>query len=199
MAETVDEKAQEDGIGVESINIGIACGRLVALACGENNSMCFLYDITDIENPSLIKTFHLSEVSKTKNPAQSYRKDLGDIDAESVLWIPPSRSPNGKSGFLFGGAISGTLSFYEFQCLEAEDKCFPDGCGDAAESDSSSSSGSSSTNSGSTKSLSTEAIALIAVGSVAAVAVAAFALSRSLKRSSTGIVADGTAGKGDFA
>lgn len=70
MAETVDEKAQEDGIGVESVVVGIACGRLVALACGENNSMCFLYDITDIANPSLIKAFHLSEVSKTKNPAQ---------------------------------------------------------------------------------------------------------------------------------
>lgn len=193
MAETVDEKAQEDGIGVESVSVGIACDRLVALACGENNSMCFLYDITDIENPLLVKTFHLSDVSKTKNPAQSYRKDLGDIDAESVLWIPPSRSPNGKSGFLFGGAISGTLSFYEFQCLEAEDKCFPDGCDDAAESDSTSSSSSS------TKSLSTEAIALIAVGSVVAVGLAAFALSRSLKRSGSGVVSEGNSGKGDFA
>lgn len=172
MGETVDEKAQEDGLGVESVVVGIACGRLVTLACGENNSMCFLYDITDIANPALIKTFHLSEVSKTKNPAQSYRKDLGDIDAESVLWIPPSRSPNGRSGFLFGGAISGTLSFYEFQCLEAEDKCFPDGCADATEAEKNSSSSS-------TKSLSAEVIAFIVVGSVAVVALAAFVPARS--------------------
>jgi hypothetical protein len=128
MSETIDEKAEEDGLAVEVVVVGIACDHLVAIACGENNGICLLYDITDIESPEILKTFHTSEVSRTKNPEQTYRKDLGDLDSETIVWIPPSRSPTGKSGFLLGGAISGTLSFYEFQCKNTEDKCFPDGC-----------------------------------------------------------------------
>ncbi len=167
MGETVDEKAEEDGLAVESVVVGIACGHLVAVACGENNAMCLLYDITNISEPSLLKTFHLSEISRVKNAEQSYRKDLGDIDAETIIWIPPSRSPTGKSGFLFGGAVSGTLSFYEFQCLQQEDPCFPDGC--------SSSTGSSTSSSGG---LSTAAIVGITVGAIAVVVIAALFIFR---------------------
>jgi hypothetical protein len=158
MGEKVDEAAEEDGLAVESVVVGIACDHLVALGCGENNGVCLLYDITDISSPSLLKTFHLSEASQTKNPEQSYLKDLGDIDSETILWIPPSRSPTGKSGFLFGGAISGTLSFYEFQCLKPEDTCYPDGCPVGGDS----------------KSLSGGAIAGISIGAVVALAVVAF-------------------------
>lgn len=135
MGETVDEKAEEEGLGVESIVVGIACDHLVALGCGESNSVCMLYDITDISSPTILKIFHLSEVSRTKNPEQSFRKDLGDIGSETILWIPPSRSPTGNSGFLFGGAISGTLSFYEFKCTSTEDPCFPDGCSSSVSSE----------------------------------------------------------------
>jgi hypothetical protein len=33
---------------VESIAVGISFDHLVALACGENNAVCLLYNITDI-------------------------------------------------------------------------------------------------------------------------------------------------------
>ena len=116
MSDTVDSKAQEDGLAVESVQVGVACGHLVAVACGENNGVCLLYDISEIETPELIKTFHLSPASRSKNPEQSYRNDMGDLDSETILFLSPETSPTGKAGFVFGGAISGTLSFYEFQC-----------------------------------------------------------------------------------
>jgi hypothetical protein len=71
------------------------------------------------------------------------------------------------------------LSFYEFQCLEPEDKCFPDGC-DGVES--------SAPNNSLPKVLSVEAIVGLAVAGVAVLALASFLLHRSLKR-------DGTNGK----
>lgn len=71
------------------------------------------------------------------------------------------------------------LSFYEFQCLEPEDKCFPDGC-DGVES--------SATNDSTPKVLSVEAIVGFAVAGVAVLALASFLLHRSLKR-------DGSNGK----
>jgi len=117
---TVDEKAQEDGLAVESVVVGVACDHLVVLGCGENNGMCLLYDFTDINNPTLLKTFNLSPVSESMNPEQTYLKTLGDLDAETTLFLTPEQSPTGNSGILFGGAISGTLSFWEFQCQMPE-------------------------------------------------------------------------------
>jgi hypothetical protein len=75
------------------------------------------------------------------------------------------------------------LSFYEFQCLEPEDKCFPDGC-DGVESGVES----SATNDSPPKVLSVEAIVGLAVAGVAVLALASFLLHRSLKR-------DGSNGK----
>eukprot|EP00977_Amphora_coffeiformis_P001742 scaffold337_cov172-Amphora_coffeaeformis.AAC.16 len=122
MKRTIDEKAQEDGLAVESVVVGVACDHLVVLGCGENNGMCLLYDFTDINNPTLLKTFNLSPVSESMNPEQTYRKTLGDLDAETTLFLSPEHSPTGNSGFLFGGAISGTLSFWEFQCQTPEQR-----------------------------------------------------------------------------
>lgn len=118
MSETVDEKAQGDGLAVESVVAGIACDRLVMIGCGENNGICLLYDITDgPENPVLLKTFSTSPVSETKNPQQAYDDgDLGDLDTETMLMVTDDESPTGKAGIIMGGAISGTISFYEFEC-----------------------------------------------------------------------------------
>ena len=116
MKDTVDAKAQEDGLAVEAVTVGVACNRLVAVACGENNMMCNLYDVSNINSPSLLKTFNLSPASRTKNPEQSYQDDLGDIDPETTTFVNKEDSPTGCTGIIFGGAISGTLSFYEFEC-----------------------------------------------------------------------------------
>ena len=162
MESTVDEKAQEDGLAVEAVAVGVACDHLVAVACGENNGVCLLYDITTIESPTLLKTFHLSPASRSKNPDQSYRNDLGDIDSETILFLSPDASPSGKAGFIFGGAISGTLSFYEFQCVgdETSTPTF------------------ASTSSGGNSGLSAGAIAGIVVGSLAGVALIVFVITK---------------------
>lgn len=133
LSETVDAKAQEDGLAVEAVQVGVACGHLIAVACGENNGMCILWDISDIESPVLLKTFNLSPASRDKNPEQTYLNDLGDLDSETILFVTPEESPTGKEGLVFGGAISGTLSFYEFQC-----ESHPDEAEDAEEDGSSS-------------------------------------------------------------
>lgn len=117
MSTTVDEKSPEDGPAPESVVVGVACSRLVAIACGENNSNCFLYDITDIQSPSLLKTFNLSPASENKSPGVAYdERVIGEHDAETTKFVVAEDSPTGKAGVIFAGALSGTVSFYEFEC-----------------------------------------------------------------------------------
>ena len=85
----------------------------------EKNSVGFLYDVSDIENPTLVQVFHLSPASETKNPVVAYAdRTLGEIDAEAILFMEADESPNGKAGILFAGAWSSTTSFWEFNCGE---------------------------------------------------------------------------------
>lgn len=120
ISETIDWKAPEDGLAPESVTVAVACNRLLAVSCGENNGDCFLYDITNLNSgadPVLKKVFNLSPASEIKSPGVAYDdKSLGDLDAEVVLFVPPEESPTGKAAFIFGGAHSGTLSFWEFEC-----------------------------------------------------------------------------------
>ena len=109
----------------------MACNRLLAISCGENNGDCFLYDITNINNggdPVLKKVFNLSPASQNKSPGIAYADGtLGDLDAGEVLFVPPEESPTGKAAIIFGGAHSGTISFWEFECenaVEAVDTLF---------------------------------------------------------------------------
>ncbi|KAG7339560.1 hypothetical protein IV203_025103 [Nitzschia inconspicua] len=118
MSKTVDELAEEDGLAVESVVAGVACDRLVMIGCGENNGICLLYDITDgPERPVLLKTFSTSPASRDMNPQQAYDAgELGDLDTETMMMVTDTESPTGKAGIIMGGAISGTISFYEFVC-----------------------------------------------------------------------------------
>lgn len=125
ISETIDEKATEDGLAPESIVVAITCDRVLAISCGENNGDCFIYDITEIGEgkiPVLKKVFNLSPASETKSPGVAYEdRTLGDIDAEAILFVPANESPTGKDAMMFGGAHSGTLSFWEFECTESVD------------------------------------------------------------------------------
>lgn len=129
MGRTIDAKAQEDGLAVEAVTVGVACGSLMAVGCGENNVMCLLYDITTITSPKIVKTFNLNPAAQNKNPEQSYRDDMGDLDPETTIFINKQDSPTGCTGIMFGGAISGTLSFYQFVCADGEGDCVPDSAG----------------------------------------------------------------------
>lgn len=120
ISETIDEKALEDGLAPESVTIAAACNHLFALSCGENNGNCFLYDISRIakgESPILLKVFNLSPVSERKSPSVAYDdRTLGEVDPEMTVFVPAEESPTGKAGIMFGGAHSGTISFWEFEC-----------------------------------------------------------------------------------
>lgn len=109
--------------------VALACDRVLALSCGENNGSCLLYDITDItkgEDPVLKKVFNLSPASETKSPGVAYKdRTLGDLDAEVTFFVPAKESPTGKAGIMFGGAHSGTLSFWEFECQDPVDPVDP--------------------------------------------------------------------------
>jgi len=166
ISETIDMKAPEDGLAPESVTVAIACNRLLAVSCGENNGDCFIYDISNIDDsvdPVLKKVFNLSPASENKSPGLAYDdKTLGDLDAEVVLFVPPEESPTGKAALMFGGAHSGTLSFWEFECendVKAVDTLF---VGESA--------GSSTGSDG----LSSGAKAGIAIGAVVGVCAAAF-------------------------
>jgi hypothetical protein len=122
ISQTIDDKATEDGLAPESVVVAIACDRLIAVSCGENNGNCYIYDITNITAPVFIDVFNLSPASETQSPGVAYNaRTLGDIDAESLRFVPANESPSGLAGIMFGGAHSGTLSFYEFVCTETVD------------------------------------------------------------------------------
>lgn len=122
MKDTVGQQAQEGGMEVEMVVVGVACDRLVMIACGEKNSLCFLYDISNIRQPDLKKVFSLSPVSENISAPIAYdQRTLGDVDPETTLFLTAEESPTGKTAVMFGGAISGTLSLYEFECEDPSD------------------------------------------------------------------------------
>ena len=93
------------------------CGKTFLVTVSEKNSVGFLYDISNIEEPKLVQVFHLSPASETKNPTVAYEdRTLGEIDAESILFFSDEESPSGKAAVLFAGAFSSTTSFWEFSC-----------------------------------------------------------------------------------
>jgi hypothetical protein len=119
---TIDERSPKDGAGTEAIVAGIACGSLVAVTATEKSGVAFVWDITTIDSPSLLFVKHLSPVSETKNPGLAYASsELGEIDPESIIFLDAQHSPSGNAGVFFGGAWSGTVSFWEFQCPDATD------------------------------------------------------------------------------
>lgn len=129
MPQTIDEKSPKRGMEPEVVLVAVACDRALALSCGENNGDCFLYDVTDLPNePVLKKTFNLSPISKTLAPGPAYKdRTLGDLDPEASFFVTAEKSPTGKAGIFFGGAHSGTMSFWEFECttpVEAVERTF---------------------------------------------------------------------------
>lgn len=119
MPETVDDQSGEAGPSVENVILGEACGRLVAAVAAEKSSVAMLFDITDINSPDLLKVFHLSPVSQYKSVGLAYNAgELGEIDAESGVFLTKETSPSGNAGILWAGAKSGTVAFWEFQCKE---------------------------------------------------------------------------------
>ena len=117
MSETVDERSTKDGYAIETIVTGEACGRFYAATASEKNSVGFLYDLTNATNPTLVKVFHLSPASESMNPGVAYEKrELGEVDPESIQFLSAEDSPTGKAAVLFSGAFSGTASFWEFTC-----------------------------------------------------------------------------------
>jgi hypothetical protein len=185
MSTTVDEKSPEDGPAPESVIVGVACSRLVAVACGENNSNCFLYDITDIQNPKLEKVFNLSPESENKAPGVAYNERvLGEHDPETTKFIDAVDSPTGKAGILFVGAISGTISFYEFECTIPVDRLerpSPASLNVGESADGGDSSG-----------LSGGAIAGIVVGAIVGFGLVVFIISKMKKPAAETIVIDGS-------
>jgi len=134
MGDTVDGRSLKDGYAAEAIVSGEACGKRYLVTVSEKNSVGFLYDVSDIENPVLAQVFHLSPGSEKRNPVLAYADGtLGEIDAESIIFMEAEDSPNGKAGILFAGAWSTTTSFWEFNCGDghiAEEK--PAGGDDSA-------------------------------------------------------------------
>ena len=122
LGQTVDERSQKDGYAPESIVVGKACGRLYTITVSEKNSVGFLYDISDITSPELVKVFHLSPESETLNPSLAYEQGvIGEIDAESIIFLSEEDSPTGVPGVLFAGAFSGSVSWWEFTCKDDSD------------------------------------------------------------------------------
>lgn len=119
LGKTVDERSLKDGYAAEAIVSGMACGKRYMVTVSEKNSVGFLYDISDISNPQLVQVFHLSPASETLNPNLAYAaRTIGEIDAESIIFMEAENSPTGEAGILFAGAWSSTTSFWKFNCDE---------------------------------------------------------------------------------
>ena len=121
MKDKVDSGTSKDGPGVERITVGAACGRLFAVMATEKTSVAYLFDITNVGSPDLKKVFHLSEAMQHKSPGLAYNDaTIGEIDPENILFLPAHQSPSGKPSLLFAGAHSGTISYWEFDCVEED-------------------------------------------------------------------------------
>lgn len=119
LSKTVDERSEKDGPAPEAIVAGKACGRLFAITSSEKGGSAFLYDITDIAFPFLAKNFHLTPISETLSAGLAYdKRELGEVDAESIIFLDGSKSPSGKAAIIFAGAWSGTVSYWEFECAD---------------------------------------------------------------------------------
>jgi hypothetical protein len=122
MGMTVDGSSFKDGFSAECVVVGMACGKMYAVTVSEKNSVGFLYDISFASDPTLEKVFHLSAVSETQSPGLAYEaRTLGEIDSESIQFLPEGQSPTGKAAVLFSGAFSGTVSLWEFTCSASQD------------------------------------------------------------------------------
>jgi len=117
LGQTIDERSPKDGAAPEAVVTGVACGRLVAVTATEKQGTAFVYDITDVASPELLFVRHLSPASQSLSPELAYEsRKLGEIDPECILFLDAESSPSGVAGVLFGGAWSGTMSFWEFEC-----------------------------------------------------------------------------------
>nr|AIN39996.1 alkaline phosphatase [Symbiodinium sp. CCMA192] len=117
LGQTVDERSEKDGPAPEAIVAGKACGSLLAVTATEKQSTIFVYDISNINSPTLLFVKHLSPSSETKNPGVAYAdRSLGETDPEAMIFLDAAHSPSGKAGVMVGGAWSGTMSFWEFEC-----------------------------------------------------------------------------------
>lgn len=117
LGQTVDERSLKDGPAAEAVVVGEACGSRFAVTASEKNSIGFIYNLDDVTNPELVKTFHLSEVSESLNPGVAYEaRSLGEIDSESIVFLDASKSPTDNAAVIFAGAWSGTISYWEFTC-----------------------------------------------------------------------------------
>ena len=123
LGNTKDTESDGSGAQIEHVEVGVACGRLIAVVASEKTSLAWLYDITNIASPDLVKTFHLSPASQNKSPGVAYNDGtIGEIDPENFLFLSSKESPNGKAAIIFAGAFSGTLSYWEFECGEYDDE-----------------------------------------------------------------------------
>mmetsp|Transcript_54241 Transcript_54241/g.176223 ORF Transcript_54241/g.176223 Transcript_54241/m.176223 type:complete len:693 (+) Transcript_54241:51-2129(+) len=114
---TIDSRSPKDGPAPESMAAGEACGRLLLVTATEKSGVAFVYDITTVTKPKLLFVKHLTPISKTKSAGVAYAtRELGDIDTEGVIFVDAAHSPSGSAGVFFGGAWSGTMSFWEFEC-----------------------------------------------------------------------------------
>jgi hypothetical protein len=119
MSRQVDSESRGAGPAVENVIVGEACGRLLAVMAAEGSSIAMLYDITDITSPDVVSVFHLSPASQNKSLGLAYDDgELGDLDPESGVFLRAEQSPSGRAGILIGGALSGTVSWWEFDCKE---------------------------------------------------------------------------------
>lgn len=117
LEKTIDSRSPKDGPAPESMAAGEACGRLLMVSATEKSGIAFVYDITTVTNPQLLFVRHLTAASKTKAPGVAYAsRELGEVDSEGIIFVDAAHSPSGMAGVLIGGAWSGTVSFWEFEC-----------------------------------------------------------------------------------
>jgi len=122
LSQNIDASSVKEGPAFENIVTGVACGRLIAATATEKSSIAWLYDITNLASPTLIDVFHLSPGSRNKSPGLAYNDGtLGEIDSESFFFLSAAETPNGKAALVFEGAFSGTVSWWEFDCVEPDD------------------------------------------------------------------------------
>lgn len=118
----VDSESRKRGVEIGAAVIGYACGRLISVVVGEGNAVSVLYDISELNNPTVFDVIHLNPSGENMSPGLAYnRGELGEVDIVKMEFLMAHDSPTGKAGLIYIGKSSNTMSFWEFQCQEPDD------------------------------------------------------------------------------
>ncbi|XP_078602373.1 mesenchyme-specific cell surface glycoprotein-like [Branchiostoma floridae x Branchiostoma japonicum] len=107
-----DEASKKKGPETESLVVAEVYGKTVIIIGNERPSSLMIYSVDAVTGiPSFESIFRAGDISKNYDDAYNDR-NIGDLDPESMEFVPAADSPDGTPLLLVVGNVSGTVAVY---------------------------------------------------------------------------------------